>query len=102
MLLQIFPGWAVFFNRARRRDVVSGYAVAKDGEHASILNVAYNARFGRHLVKVRRTLDVSRVLVPRVSVARRNRQRTPVVVSSENIPIALPEHRRRNLAHGFL
>src|SRR5436305_6476557 len=102
MPLQIFSCWTVLLDRARRRNVISSNAIAKDREYARISDVAHSTGARHHIVEVRRTLDVRGSLVPGISVSRWHLQSAPVFVSRKNVLIAVPEHRRRDLAFRLL
>src|SRR5947207_3257459 len=59
-LLQIFTRRAGSLDGAGRRDMVGGHAMAKFGQHTRSLDVLDWRGPGRHVVKVRSALDVSR------------------------------------------
>ena len=102
MLLQIFAGWAVLLNGAGRRDVVGGHAVAKYGQHTRILDVAYRAGLCGHLIEIRCAANVSRTLVPSVSVAFGDGKPAPVFVSGEDVVVTFAEHVGGNRAQRIL
>ena len=82
---QVLAGGAVALDRARRRDVVGGDAVAEHGQHACALDVGHRLRLGGQALEERRPAHVGRVLVPGEAVAGRappasssaRRRRTP-------------------------
>src|SRR5207248_4002353 len=102
MLLQIFAGWAVLLNGAGRRDVVGGHAIAKYGQHTRILDVAYRAGLCGHLIEIRCAANVSRTLVPSVSVAFGDGKPAPVFVSGEDVVVTFAEHVGGNRAQRIL
>ena len=78
--------------------MVGGNAVAEHGQHARALDVLDGGRLERHVIEVRRLPNVSGIVFPRVSLALRNRQPAPALVSRVHLGIALAKHLRRNRA----
>ena len=92
VLEQVLAGRAVGLDRAGRRDVVGGDAVAERDEAARALDVLQRLRLRRHALEERRPLDVGRALVPGVQVALGNGQRLPALVAGEDVGVLLVEH----------
>ena len=90
---QILGGRARAGDVAGRRDVIGRHRVAEHGEHARSGNVAQCRRLRRHVVEVRRFLDVLALRIPVVPLAGFNLQLRPVVVAGEDVGIARFEHR---------
>ena len=92
VLDQVASRRALHLDRARRRDVVGGDAVAQDRQGAGPADLRDRLGLGRHPDEVRGVLDVGRGVVPLVEVALRHRQRVPVLVALEDLAVLLVEH----------
>ena len=87
------PGRAVGADRARRRDVVGGDAVAEEREHTRAFDVAAaRAALRSDAFEERRAADVRRVGIPRVAVAGRRVERAPALVAVEDRGVVAAEH----------
>src|SRR5262245_35446673 len=82
--------------------MVRCYAVAKQREHSAALQLRRRRRRHCHSFEERWLADV-RGVAPRVLLAFRHRQLLPVLITLENILIALPEHlSMHGTLHGLL
>src|SRR2546421_4713619 len=92
VLHQVFARRAVFLDGAGRGDVISGHTVTEYGEHSRRGNILDRYRLERHVVKIRRALDVSRFTLPGIRLALRRGQLLPALVTRKNGGVILAEH----------
>src|SRR5579863_7679150 len=92
VLLQIFSGGAVFFDRSGGRDVVGGDAVAEDGEDARVRNVLNGRGLDLHIVEIGGAADVGGIFFPGVGLAFGNGEAAPALVSGENFGVTFGKH----------
>ena len=76
------------------RDTVSEF-----GQHSRAADVFGLRRLYGHSLKIRRLFDVSRIRLPHISLALRDGQFAPALVSREDFGVAFAKHSR---FHGFL
>ena len=99
---QVFSRRRIRRNRARRRNMIGGHAVAQNRQRPQAFQIAQRRGLQRHALKIRRVLDVGGFVVPRVKIAFRNRQRAPVLIAGKNVRVLIVKHVARNrLAHGL-
>src|SRR5436309_11506088 len=89
-------GRAGLADRARRRDVIGGDAVAEQTQDPRAANVANGSRFFWHTVEVRRLPDVRGRRFPREAVAFGDRQPAPALVTLVHLFITLAKPRGLN------
>jgi hypothetical protein len=94
VLDEVAPGRGIPADGSGGRDVVRGHGVAQQSKHTRSDDVAHGCRLAGHLVEVRRSAHVGRVLVPGEHVPDRDVEAPPVVVAGEYIGVAGSEHRR--------
>ena len=74
--------------------MIGGYRVAQQRQHAGPANVVDAFRLHRHVLEIRRVLDVGGFPVPRIGLARRHLQTVPVFVAVEDSGVTGGEHAR--------
>src|SRR2546422_1961700 len=92
VLLQVFSGGTIFLDGAGGTDVVGGHAVAKDGQHAGLLDFLDLGRFHRHLLEVRSAADVGGIFFPGVGFALWHGEAAPALVALKDFAVTLGEH----------
>ena len=98
---QIFSGGRIGGNRAGGRNMIGGDAIAEDRQSAQAVQIVKRAGLERHVLEIRRMLDVSGFRVPGVEIAFGNGQSAPVFITGENVGVFLAEHFAGNgAAHG--
>ena len=99
---QIFSRRTVHRNGARRGNVISGDAVAKNRQHSRSMHIGQRRRLLGHVVEIRRHLDVRGFGIPLINVASRHRHGFPMRVAFKNLRILLAVHFRSDrFANGF-
>jgi len=99
---QIFSCRAVDRNRACRRNVIGGHAIAKNRQDSRPMHVGQRRRLLWHVVEIRRHLDVRGFGIPLINVARGHRHGFPVCVAFKNLCVLLAVHFGSDrLANGF-
>ena len=90
--VEVLGGRAVALDRAGRRDVVGGDAVAEQRQHAGLGDVGQRLGLDRQVVEERRPAHVGRALIPGEAVAGRHLERVPALVAVEHLAVGLAEH----------
>ena len=90
--LQVLRRRCALLDAARRRDVVCGDRIAKQGQHSGALDVGDGLRLGGHAVEVRRLAHIRRVRIPLEGLAFGGGQVAPPLVALEDVGVVLGEH----------
>ncbi len=86
---EVFARGRIHGDRAGRRNVISGDAVAENGQHFGAMNVRERRRRLRHVLEKRRQLDVGGFRVPFVEIAFWNGHGLPVRIAFEHFAVLL-------------
>src|SRR5260370_13302043 len=78
---EVFPRGRFDGNRTSRRNVIGSDAVAENRKHFGAMNVRERRWRLRHVLEIRRQLDVGRLPVPLVDITFWNRALLPVRVT---------------------
>ena len=87
--------------------MVSGDAVSQNRQHPGAFDIFYRRRLGRHAIEIRSLADVGRIRLPLISIAGRELEVLPVLITIRNSCIFLAEdlridRRRDGAVHFFL
>ena len=96
MLGEVTPGGGVLLDRASRRDVVGGHAIAEHREHPGTGDVGDRGGVGGHAVEVRRAPDVGRRIGPLEGIAAGHVEALPALVAGEHVGVGGCEPGRRD------